>query len=176
MDKPFAQSYWAVPGLLCAGHYPGAEDTDEHREKLGGLVRCGIRRVINLIPDYETGRGGRPFRAYMADLAQLSAAQGVAVECARMGWPDGTTPDRAHMQAILDRIDQSVAAQEPVYVHCWGGHGRTGTTVGCFLVRHGATPEAAIAQILAWREPLPRNHFPFEGQQEAFVREWRAGQ
>ena len=26
---------------------------------------------------------------------------------------------------------------KPVYVHCWGGKGRTGAVVGCYLVRHG---------------------------------------
>lgn len=175
-QKPFAQSYWAAAGMLCAGHYPGAQEVDERDEKLAGLLDCGIRRVINLIPSHETGRGGAPFDPYASVLQSMAAARSTTVECLRFGYPDGTTPTREHMRQILDTIDASLAAGEPIYVHCWGGHGRTGTTIACHLIRHGLSPQAAIDQIVAWRQPLPQNHFPFEGQQEAFVRTWRAGE
>ncbi len=41
------------------------------------------------------------------------------------------------MIKILDTIDESMAKALPVYVHCWGGVGRTGTVAGCYLMRHG---------------------------------------
>ena len=34
-----------------------------------------------------------------------------------------------------------------VYLHCHGGIGRTGTVVGCYLVRHGTPPDEAIEAI-----------------------------
>ena len=40
---------------------------------------------------------------------------------------------------ILDAIDKALEDGKNVYVHCWGGIGRTGTVVGCWLVRHGMT-------------------------------------
>ena len=64
MQKPFPQSYWVREGLLCAGHYPGAIDLKERTEKLTGLLDCGIRRIISLIPSHETGSGGLPFDPY----------------------------------------------------------------------------------------------------------------
>lgn len=176
MQKPFPQSYWVIEGLFCAGQYPGAEDAAERDEKLAGLLRCGIRRVINLIPEGEKGRGGRDFEPYEGMLQTMAAAQGIQVECLRLGYTDGTTPTRQLMTKILDTIDASLAANEPLYLHCWGGHGRTGTTVACYLIRHGETPQAAIDKILAWRKPLPRNHHPFENKQEDFVRSWRVGE
>ena len=176
MQKPFPQSYWVREGLFCAGHYPGSLDVAEREAKLAGLLACGIRRVINLIPSHERGSGGAPFDPYEARLQELAAAQGVTIECLRLGYADGSTPERSHMTRILDAIDASVAAQAPVYVHCWGGHGRTGTTAACYLIRHGATPQAAIDQIVQWRASLPRNHYPFEGEQEAFVRSWQVGE
>jgi hypothetical protein len=175
-QKPFAQSYWVEAGRLCAGHYPGALDAAERDAKLAGLLDCGIRRVINLIPGHETGRDGAPFDPYEPVLQVMAAQRGVTVECVRLGYADGSTPTRAHMHQILDTIDGSLAAGEPVYVHCWGGHGRTGTTVACYLIRHGMPAQAAVDQIMAWRQPLPRNHFPFEGQQAAFVHSWQAGE
>ena len=32
-------------------------------------------------------------------------------------------------------------------MHCWGGVGRTGTTVGCWLVRHGRSGTEALAEL-----------------------------
>ena len=34
-----------------------------------------------------------------------------------------------------------------MYVHCWGGIGRTSTVVGCLLVDIGLDAEAALADI-----------------------------
>ncbi len=176
MQRPFAQSYWVREGLLCAGHYPGALEVDERKQKLAGLLDCGIRRVINLIPSHETGQSGFAFDPYEPLLQSLAANRGLSIEWLRMGYADGATPERSHMRAILDTIDASLAAGEPLYFHCWGGHGRTGTTAACHLIRHGHTAQAAIDQIMAWRKSLPRNHFPFEGNQEAFVRSWSANE
>ncbi|MFZ5949388.1 MAG: fused DSP-PTPase phosphatase/NAD kinase-like protein [Candidatus Rifleibacteriota bacterium] len=40
-----------------------------------------------------------------------------------------------------------MAAGKPVYVHCWGGLGRTGVVVGCWSRRHGeAEPLAKLDQ------------------------------
>ena len=173
---PFPQSYWVRPGLLCAGHYPGDRDPATGAQKLAGLLDCGVRRSLNLIPIDERGRDGEAFTAYDAPLQALAAERGSSCDCLRMGFPDGHTPDLAGMSAILDRIDASIADGEPIYVHCWGGHGRTSTVIGCHLVRHGDAPEQAIERILAWRSTLPRNWFPFQNGQEAFLRAWRPGQ
>jgi len=35
------------------------------------------------------------------------------------------------MHEILDTIDAALSAKRIVYVHCWGGVGRTGTVIGC---------------------------------------------
>jgi hypothetical protein len=172
MPTPFPQSYWVLPGLLCAGHYPGDLDPRAAEHKLSGLLACGIRRVVSLIPADERGANGQSFVPYAPMLQSLAAQQGVTVECLRHGFADASVPDAAAMRALLDLLDQLIAAQQPVYVHCWGGHGRTSTVVGCYLVRHGAAPQAAIDQIMAWRRELPKNHYPFERDQEAYVRAW----
>ncbi len=49
------------------------------------------------------------------------------------------------MVAALDTIDRLLDEGRTVYVHCWGGIGRTGTVVGSWLVRHQVTaPEQAL--------------------------------
>jgi len=175
-SPPFPQSYWVEPALLCAGHYPGDRNPETRHAKLVGLAQARIQRVVNLIPEHETGRDGIPFEPYAPLLRAFAKDRGFDVDCLRFGFPDGGVPDVSVMKTILDAIDASIAAREPVYVHCWGGHGRTSTVVGCFLVRHGITPQDAIARILAWRENLPRNWFPYQSEQQAFVEAWRPGQ
>ncbi len=175
-STPFPQSYWVVPQLLSAGHYPGDRSADVRREKLKGLVLCGIERTINLIPENETGRNGESFLPYQDELQALARERGGSVDCVRMGFPDGGIPTMDQMRAILDIIDTSLEARKPVYVHCWGGHGRTSTVIGCHLVRHGLAPSVAMERILAWRANLPRNWFPFQNEQQAFLEAWKAGQ
>ena len=58
VPKPFAQSYWVHDGLLCAGCYPGDLDPATRDAKLGGLLDCGIRRVISLMQPGETDYSG----------------------------------------------------------------------------------------------------------------------
>jgi protein-tyrosine phosphatase len=80
----------------------------------------------------------------------------------RMSIMDHDVPEEQMMIDILDTIDQAIAAGHTVYVHCWGGIGRTGTVVGCYLVRHGMTGKQALAQLAqywkdvekSWRHPL----------------------
>jgi Cyclin-dependent kinase inhibitor 3 (CDKN3) len=175
-SRPFPQSYWVETDLFCAGHYPGDKDPVTRHAKLVGLANAGIRRVINLIPEYETGRDDIPFDPYAPLLQAFVADRGYSAECLRFGYPDGGIPEISFMKTILDNIDASIAARDPIYVHCWGGHGRTSTVVGCYLVRHGLTPAQAIERILDWRANLPRNWFPYQNEQQAFVEKWREGQ
>ena len=135
---PFACSYWVVPGGFLAGFYPGSEVPEEAELKLTGLVSHGIRRVINLMEEDEANRFGRPFVSYEALLESYARAMGHRVVCERMPIPDMEVPSRSTMRAILDRIDGSIETSMPVYVHCLGGLGRTGTVAGCFLARHAA--------------------------------------
>jgi len=61
---------------------------------------------------------------------------------------DMSTPSKNKMIEILDRIDESIEVGKPVYIHCWGGRGRTGTVVGCYLARHGYASGWKILEII----------------------------
>ena len=45
-----------------------------------------------------------------------------------------------------------------VYIHCWGGIGRTATAVGCLLVDGGLDADAALARIDGWRSLTRKSH------------------
>jgi protein-tyrosine phosphatase len=82
------------------------------------------------------------------------------------------------MRQILDDIDAALEDDRPVYVHCWGGKGRAGTVVGCYLVRHKlAAPDAALARITELRQGIiPSQASPETQEQCDFVRGWKPGQ
>lgn len=173
MSIPFPQSYWVHEGLLCAGHYPGDLTEAGRDAKLRGLLDCGIRQVLNLMEAGEASRGGAPFDPYEFRLAALAAERDVKVECLRLAIPDASVPDPAVLREILDTLDRALQSRTPIYLHCWGGHGRTSTVVACHLMERGHTADEAMEAIERWRRPLPKNHFPFEGDQVKFVRAWR---
>ena len=83
---------------------------------------------------------------------------------------------RRRQPPSLDAIDEALDAGRNVYVHCWGGIGRTGTVVGCWLVRHGMTGDEALAEIAErWRGMEKRYRHPRSpqtAQQRAYVRNW----
>jgi protein-tyrosine phosphatase len=82
-----------------------------------------------------------------------------------------------HMARILDDVDAALAAGGTAYVHCWGGIGRTGTVVGCWLVRHGLDDGDPIATIAALRRRVLDSFMPSPQTtaQRAMVTSWRPG-
>jgi hypothetical protein len=44
-------------------------------------------------------------------------------------------------------IDRRIREGGAVFLHCWGGVGRTGLVVGCWLQEHGRTPDAALGEL-----------------------------
>ena len=170
-DRPLANTYWVVPGRFLAGEYPGAPYRAEAVRKLRTLLRAGIDHFIDL-----TQRRDR-LAAYAEIAAREAGRLGMAVVHEPHPVVDLGVPRRPQDTArILDAIDEALAAGRNVYVHCWGGIGRTGTIVGCWLVRHGRTGEGALAQIAErWRDVEKSYIHPLSPQtheQRAYVRHW----
>ena len=61
---------------------------------------------------------------------------------------DNGVTSRDEMIATLDVIDHHLRDGCNVYVHCWGGSGRTGTVVGCWLRRHGYAQSGEVIDLL----------------------------
>lgn len=174
MSVPIKGSWWVRPGVFLAGGYPGGRDAAAARRRLEALVDAGIRAVVCLQPLEETNTDGQPFAPYEPLLRELAATAGATVSCFRHPIPDNGVPTASEMAAILDAIDASIAVS-PVYVHCWGGHGRTGTVVGCWLVRHGHRGDEALAAMESFRRHDPylrANPAPQTEAQRQFVCDW----
>ena len=90
---------------------------------------------------------------------------------------DVSTPTSADLTTeILDAIDHDILHGEIVYLHCWGGVGRTGVIVGCWLSRHGFTGEAALGRLQElWQECPKSTHrkSPETSEQEKYIVSWQ---
>lgn len=151
--RPFPRSYWIIPEKLLAGFLPSSADPVIRRANLRNLLNCGIRRIINLMEPHETNHQREPFLPYEEEFLGLAALEQVEARCLRFPIKDCSIPTRERMIEILDVIDQSLEEGVPIYLHCWGGRGRTGTVVGCWLARHGiASGEEVLRKIAAIRE------------------------
>ncbi len=176
-EKPFTRSYWVIPGKFLAGCYPGDKHPKQMETKLLGLVRAGVTRVINLMEADETDHSGQPFMDYATPLADLAVRAGKAIRCDRYPIRDFRIPRPSLMTEILNAIKEELAVGGVVYVHCWGGKGRTGTVVGCYLVESGMTDGPGALERIKMLTSHVREFFkrtPENDEQEDFVRNWRS--
>ena len=137
LKVPFNRSYWVVPGKLLAGCYPGSEDPIEEERNLKGLIQAGIRHVISLLEPTEYNLPDDPFAPYVDHMESIAEKMGIIVTFDQISIKDFSVPTERQMVRILNQIDMCIKYDKPVYVHCWGGKGRTATIVGCYLARHG---------------------------------------
>jgi protein-tyrosine phosphatase len=155
--------YWVKRGALAAGEYPGSREEAEALARLDALSGEGITSFVDLTEDDE-------LVAYRPLLAPR-------VRYRRMAVRDLDVPSEAEMRSMLDLVDAELARGETVYVHCWGGVGRTGTLVGCWLARHGETGERALGRLRELRAASGKaaRSSPETEEQRALVLGWPAG-
>lgn len=169
LNHPISESYWVEPGRFLAGEYPAAPYIARARERLNALLDSGINTFIDLTIPYE-------LPAYMPLLIEQARLRGIEVQYKRFPILDRSIPVRTTTIATLDAIDSALDEGRNLYLHCWGGIGRTGTTVGCYLVRHGRTGSEALAQLAEWWKNVPKSAFfprsPETDRQVEFIMKW----
>jgi hypothetical protein len=175
-EVPFERSYWVIPGKLLAGCYPGDRYPEEAYRKLNDLVGAGIRCVVNLMEEDEVNHIGQSFKPYESVLADIAAGMGIRIATRRIPIRDGHVPAKDIMVSTLDLIDQKKREGSPVYIHCWGGRGRTGIVVGCYLARHGDKDPLATIKKLRKNDPGAIYPSPETMQQCELVRLWHPGE
>lgn len=178
ISAPLRGTYWVVPGHLLAGEYPGDVKGEVTERTLRSLVAAGIRTFVDLTDEGEISEDAKEIPAYRSILRQVSEEESVHTTYANIPIEDRCVPSPWTLRCILDVVDRSIADENPVYVHCWAGRGRTGTVVGCYLKRHGMAEDADVIQKLAHlRRDVPngRETSPHTNEQIRMVKTWKKG-
>ena len=169
--RPISESYWVLPGRFLAGEYPARFEQEVTRKRMDAFIEAGFNMFIDLTKLSE-------MVPYSGILREQSKAYRVDVIHLRYPITDFGLPTFEQMNSILDKLDNSLAAGHKIYLHCWGGIGRTGTTVGCYLVRQGMTGEEALEQLSMWWRGVPKSlyhtHSPETREQMDFILNWAA--
>lgn len=144
---PTRESNWVVLDHLMVGAYPSAFDDDENDQILASILTCGITTFVCLQSEYQHGvpeslwRSGVALRPYIEDAMDICARERTSgrivppehLKFLHTGIVDcGVTTDATVLELALD-ICWRLVAGEVIYLHCWGGHGRTGTVVAVTL-------------------------------------------
>ncbi len=166
-SNPIPHSYWIIPGRLLAGEYPRNFDEPSSLEKLQALTDAGITFFIDLT----TPADG--LTSYRTLLQHINAS----AEYHSFPIPDVSVPQSSETTVqVLDLVDQAVATGRGVYLHCWGGIGRTGTMVGCWLARHGLSGTMALEKLASLWRHCPKSRFrqsPETEEQRRYIMNWR---
>jgi protein-tyrosine phosphatase len=142
--RPNGNTYWVVPLKFLAGEYPGDKDPVKAREKIKQFLAAGIRHFIDLTELVDK------MVPYDAILAEETRNSSIKATYQRFPIRDNSVPrDAEYLAEILLAIDRRIRDGGAVYVHCWGGVGRTGLVVACWMQEHGRTSDDALAELSA---------------------------
>lgn len=160
--KPIENSYWVVPGKFLAGEYPRDKSEESSQHKIDAFIQSGITAFIDLTEENEL----LPYSHLLGSASHQ-----------RFPIRDVSTPESADLTTqILDAIDNHILHGGTVYLHCWGGVGRTGVIVGSWLARHGCNGETALFRLRElWREcpKSAKRKSPETEQQEQYIVCWK---
>jgi ADP-ribosylglycohydrolase len=141
----YVHAWWVEPGKVLAGEYPGDRKPAAAAARVNLLVDAGIRTFVDLTTPED------PLEPYAPIVAATATNRRLDLRYCNVGIPDFSVSDDATYDELLDLIG-SESGRGGVYVHCWGGIGRTGTVIGCLLAAGGLGYDDIVSRLAALRE------------------------
>jgi hypothetical protein len=169
--RPIPEAYWVLPARLLAGEYPGIPYQPEITlKRLERFLNAGFDTFIDLTQVHET----EPYAPALQSQAELRQLR---VQHLRHSIPDYGLPEPQQMSALLNLLQTQVQTGRKTYLHCNAGIGRTGTVVGCYLVRQGYSGKEALQLLAEWWKTVPKSarypHSPETTAQEEYILHWK---
>jgi predicted protein tyrosine phosphatase len=141
----YVHAWWVEPGRVLAGEYPGDRKPAVAAARVNLLVDAGIRTFVDLTTPED------PLEPYAPIVAAAATNRRLDLRYCNVGIPDFSVSDDATYDRLLDLIRRE-SGRGGVFVHCWGGIGRTGTVVGCLLAAGGLGYDEIVTRLAALRE------------------------
>lgn len=179
--RPNPCTYWVTESLMAGEHPTDRAGLEASRHKIRQYLDCGIDFFVDLTRPGEK----MDYQEILLEQAQAprkgvhnSRSCSNTIGYVRFAIPDFGVPSPELMKKILDTIDEAIEKEKrKVYVHCRGGIGRTGTTVGCYLARHGSNaPLEEVNRLFqSSNRSMESSSSPETREQMDFVRNWAKG-
>lgn len=150
---PTKTSNWVIPGRLIQGAYPGHQDAFQHEIIVRKVLAAGVDVFVCVQTKRELEKRFRPYRATADEMREEENQSLVAEGQESKGklWyvlcqvPDGWVTEDVQIVRAMLRVEEHLRAGRVVYLHCWGGHGRSGTLTSLLLARmYGLSGEQAM--------------------------------
>jgi atypical dual specificity phosphatase len=125
---------WLLDGSLAGSGNIGGwarYEKDIIDNDLDQLINEGIRAIVSLTEQ-------------SLDVESLSAK---GMSYLHIPIPDMSPPSLHAVSAFIGFVDEELKENRPVLVHCEAGLGRTGTMLGCYLIKTGLGPIEAINRV-----------------------------
>ena len=164
--KPIRNSYMVMDRVY-AGEYPRDLDEQKSTEKIKQFSQFGITHFIDLTEEGEL----RPYEQMLSSHMQ------------HIRFPIQDVSSPASIESVKDLIGQihgilNESDENKVYIHCWGGVGRTGTIVGCLLShQHDFDYEKTMNALKKAFSDCPKSayrHTPETKEQRDFIARYAA--
>ncbi len=165
VSRPLYQSYYLHTRNIFAGEYPGDKYGEKAEAKISQMVHFGVRHFVDLTEEGEL----RPYDHLLSKDCTYT----------RFSIRDVSVPDSIEsVSRLIDHIKELSKRNDGyVYIHCWGGVGRTGTIVACLLAEdmETLTFDAVLSKLRYAFSTMPKSAHrvtPETKEQEAFIKKY----
>jgi len=143
-EGPTDESNWVIPGHLLVGAYPADVDNQVHKAVLKSILACGINTFVCLQKEYDhtscnpdDWRNGTKIRPYIEDAHTICETETMTppdnLSFIHVPIADCDVTSDSIVSQVAEELCWKLLAGDVLYIHCWGGHGRTGTFVAVIL-------------------------------------------
>lgn len=129
---------WVIPGMLMCGPYPGAFEDRRNTQLLRRVLSKGVDTFVCLqeeldleVPE-EVWRSGVALRPYFYDAQKLTKKD---LKWVQLPMTDGNVAPDSETAQLVVLMAEHMKAGRVLYLHCFGGHGRTGV-ICCLLLSY----------------------------------------
>jgi hypothetical protein len=121
---PTPGTHWVIPGHLAAGKSAGGFSPTS----LIALVNAGVDTFVSLQESYYE-YGCTDYRQTLRNLAKKPDFPPHPINFLHFPIPDFGVVEDEDMLALTNQLVDLLRNRRSLYVHCYGGHGRTGTVL-----------------------------------------------